>query len=94
MNEFTDYTDRVTLFEDGAYRWHYDMDMYQNKSMLVMLEKINLFTFLGVSVGGAMQEKNELDMHDLVKEAEAYMYKDKRNYYEQFGHDRRRRTAR
>ena len=54
MNEFNDYTDRVTLFEDGAYRWHYDMDMYQNKSMLVMLEKINLFTFLGVSVGGAI----------------------------------------
>jgi hypothetical protein len=46
-----------------------------------------------VSVGGAMQEKNELNMHDLLKEAEAYMYKDKRKYYEQFGHDRRRRTA-
>ena len=30
------------------------MDMYQNKSMLVMLEKINLFTFLGVSIGGAI----------------------------------------
>ena len=54
MNEFNDYTDRVTLFEDGAYRWHYDMDMAQNKSMLYMLEKINLFTFLGVSVGGAI----------------------------------------
>ena len=46
-----------------------------------------------VSVGGAMQEKNELNMHDLLKEAEAYMYKDKRKYYEQFGHDRRRRAS-
>ena len=30
------------------------MDMGQNKSMLYMLEKINLFIFLGVSLGGAL----------------------------------------
>lgn len=54
MNDFNDYTNRVNLFDDGVYRWYYDMDMYQNKSMLYSLEKVNLFTFLGVSVGGAI----------------------------------------
>ena len=54
MNEFHDDTNRVTLFDDGVYRWYYDMDMYQNKSMLYTLEKVNLFTFLGVSVDGAI----------------------------------------
>ena len=52
--EFDEYTARVTLCGDGVYRWYYDMDMFQNRSMLVMLEKINLFIFLGVSVGGAL----------------------------------------
>ena len=55
MNEeFKNYTNRVTQDSDGVYRWYYDMDMYQNKSMLHSLEKINLFTFLGVSIGGAL----------------------------------------
>ena len=52
--EFRNYTARVTRGEDGVYRWYYDMDMHGNKSMLYMLEKINLFTFLGVSIGGAL----------------------------------------
>ena len=46
-----------------------------------------------VSVGGSMQEKNELDMKALVKEAEQYMYKEKRKYYEQLGHDRRQQRT-
>ena len=55
MNEeFSGFTARVAQGEDGIYRWYYDMDMYQNKSMLYMLEKINLFTFLGISVCGAL----------------------------------------
>ncbi|MBQ6373059.1 MAG: hypothetical protein IJJ45_01085 [Clostridia bacterium] len=55
MSEGSDnYTSRVTLDDDGVYRWYYDMDMYENRSMLYMLEKINLFTFLGVSLGGAL----------------------------------------
>ncbi|MBQ7657013.1 MAG: hypothetical protein IJS41_10980, partial [Clostridia bacterium] len=45
-----------------------------------------------VSVGGALQEKKELNMKELVKEAETYMYKEKRRYYEQNGHDRRQRV--
>lgn len=48
------YTDRVTLLDDGTYRWYYDMDMYRNKSMLYTLEKVNLLMFLGISVGGAL----------------------------------------
>ena len=54
MSEFDNYTGRVTQGEDGIRRWYYDMDMYRNKSMLVLLERINLFTFLGVSVFGAL----------------------------------------
>ena len=50
---FERYTDRVTLCDDGVYRWYYDMDMYKNKSMLWMLLRINLFIMLGASMGGA-----------------------------------------
>ena len=50
---FERYTDRVTLCDDGVYRWYYDMDMYKNKSMLWMLLRINLFIMLGASLGGA-----------------------------------------
>lgn len=46
-----------------------------------------------VSVGGAMQSKDEVNMQALIKEAEVYMYKQKRKYYEQSGHDRRRRIT-
>ena len=52
--EFENYTRRVTLGGDGVYRWYYDMDMYENKSMLYTLEVVNLTTFGGVSVGGAL----------------------------------------
>ena len=52
--EFDNYTARMTQGEDGVYRWYFDMDMFENKSMLYMLEKVNLFTFLGVSIGGAL----------------------------------------
>ena len=52
--EFDSYSPRVRRGEDGVYRWYYDMDMHQNKSMLYTLEKVNLFTFLGVSAGGAL----------------------------------------
>lgn len=48
------YPSRVTLFEDGSYRWHYVMDMRENTSILYTLEKVNLFVFVGVSVGGAV----------------------------------------
>lgn len=55
MNEeFNNDTARVTQGEDGVYRWYYDMDLYQNKSMLYTLEKVNLFLFLGVSIGGSL----------------------------------------
>ena len=53
-DSFERYTDRVTLCDDGVYRWYYDMDMYKNKSMLWMLLRINLFIMLGASVGGAV----------------------------------------
>lgn len=42
-----------------------------------------------VSVGMAIQERAELNLHRLVKEAERQMYEEKRRYYEQGGHDRR-----
>lgn len=45
-----------------------------------------------VSVGASCHAREELDTGLLVKEAESYMYKEKRKYYEQGGHDRRRRV--
>ncbi len=45
-----------------------------------------------VSVGASFQEKAELDTKELVKQAERYMYKEKKEYYEGCGHDRRRRV--
>ena len=51
---FERYTDRVTLCDDGVYRWYYDMDMYKNKSMLWMLLRINLFIMLGASLGARL----------------------------------------
>ena len=56
-----------------------------------MIRTINEMGY-SVSVGGALQEKKELNMKELVREAETYMYKEKRKYYEQNGHDRRRRV--
>ena len=52
--EFRSFTSRVTKGEDGVWRWYYDMDMYRNKSMLYMLEKVNLLIFIGVAVGGSL----------------------------------------
>ena len=45
-----------------------------------------------VSVGASRHDKAELDVALLVKQAEEYMYKEKRKYYEQSGRDRRRRV--
>jgi len=35
-----DYPERVTLFDDGIYRWHYDMDMWKNRYILGLISKI------------------------------------------------------
>ena len=44
-----DYPDRVTLYDDGVYRWSYDMDMWQNRFMLRLLLKL-----LGIICGGVL----------------------------------------
>ena len=53
-DEFGNFTAKVTQGDDGVYRWYYDLDMYENKSMLYMLEKINLLIFLVVPICGAL----------------------------------------
>ena len=54
-NEFEGFTRQVTRGEDGVYRWYYDMDMYQNKSMLYGLLRANVFIFLLVlALGGVI----------------------------------------
>ena len=35
------FTSRVTLDEDGAYRWYYDLDMYRNRYLLSALLKVS-----------------------------------------------------
>jgi diguanylate cyclase (GGDEF)-like protein len=46
-----------------------------------------------VSVGLARQKKYELDMTLLIREAEKNMYHEKRKYYEDGNHDRRKRET-
>ena len=41
------YPSRVTLFDDGIYRWSYDLDMWHNRYMLRMILKI-LCVVLGI----------------------------------------------
>ena len=40
MRDMNDFPSRVTRFDDGFYRWSYDMDMWHNRYMLVFLIKV------------------------------------------------------
>jgi len=42
-----DYPSRVTLFDDGVYRWSYDLDMWHNRYLLRQIIKI-LCVVLGI----------------------------------------------
>ena len=44
MNEFPS---RVTLYEDGVYRWSYDLDMWRNRYILNLVIKV-LLLVLGI----------------------------------------------
>ena len=44
-----DFPNRVTLYDDGVYRWSYDMDMWQNRFMLRLVMKL-----LGIICGGVV----------------------------------------
>lgn len=57
------FPERVTLFEDEAYRWHYDMDMWHNRYMIRLIVKI-LTLILGIPFLfiAAMLVKNALPM--------------------------------
>lgn len=56
MNE---YPDRVTLYEDGVYRWAYTMNMWKNRYMIRLIYKI-LVPLLGIPLllVAAMAVKN------------------------------------
>ena len=43
----TDFPSRVTLYEDGVYRWAYDLEMWRNRYLLKLIMKI-LLLLLGV----------------------------------------------
>ena len=51
------FPDRVTLCEDGVYRWHYDMDMWRNRYILYLLMKVvglvcaGLLLFMLIALG-------------------------------------------
>ena len=55
------YPSRITLFEDGIYRWSYDMDMWHNRYLLGLIIKI-LCIALGIPTlfVAAMVLKNAL----------------------------------
>ena len=60
MNEFPE---RVTLCEDGAYRWSYEMDMWHNRYLLKLVIKV-LSLVLGIPLVfvAAMVLKNALPL--------------------------------
>ena len=39
---------RVRLFEDGKYRWVYEMSLFRNPTIFVLILKIFFFIFLGI----------------------------------------------
>lgn len=41
-------TDRVTLCEDGKYRWRYDVNLFKNPTIFWLVWKILLFSFLAI----------------------------------------------
>lgn len=45
----TEYPARVTLYDDGVYRWSYDMDMWHNHYMLKLLLKV-----MGIILGAIL----------------------------------------
>ena len=71
------------------------VDTAPDKTRSAIASMISSLTGQGysVSVGAYLEEKKELEMKSLVREAEKCMYKDKRKYYEQSGCDRRERRT-
>ncbi len=41
-------TERVTLCEDGKYRWRYDVNLFKNPTIFWLVWKILLFSFLAI----------------------------------------------
>ena len=42
--------ERVTLCEDGKYRWRYDVSLLKNPMIFLLVWKIFFFIFLGIFV--------------------------------------------
>ncbi len=82
-------TYRVGGDEFVAFRMDTDLETLEReaKQIAESLSAVGYHT----SVGAACGEKAELDMLQLVQDAEKDMYTQKQVYYQQVGHDRRRR---
>ena len=80
---------RVGGDEFVAFRIDTDLETLEReaKQIAESLSAVGYHT----SVGAACGEKAELDMLQLVQDAEKDMYTQKQVYYQQVGHDRRRR---
>jgi len=48
MKENETSNDRVTLCDDGKYRWTYEMSLFKNPTIFLLIWKIFFFIFLGV----------------------------------------------
>ena len=48
MDNLTEVTDRVTLYDDGVYRWTYEMDLQNNRFMYIKVLKILGMVSLGI----------------------------------------------
>lgn len=62
------YPSRITLFDDGVYRWSYDMDMWYNRYLLRQIIKI-LCVVLGIPtlIVAAMALRNILRHPDFLR---------------------------
>ena len=49
MKESETLNTRVTLGDDGKYRWTYEMSLFKNPTIFLLIWKIFFFLFLGVS---------------------------------------------
>ena len=50
MDNLTEVTDRVILYDDGVYRWIGELNLYKNPTILFMLWKIFFFICIGIFV--------------------------------------------
>lgn len=84
-------SDTYRIGGDEYVAFGLDKEEDEVKAMIEKMKQAVEAAGYHVAVGMQYREKTELEMEDLVKDAEQKMYDDKRAYYEKNGIDRRRK---